>query len=88
MFEIRLSFKAKKDLSIISKTAHFDSVKNSIFDLKINPFKGDVKKLKLFPYAEYCKRIGDYRVLFDIDLDIRQIGIYRIIHRKDAYKIK
>ena len=47
-----------------------------------NDLKGDVKKLThLMP--EYRLRVGDYRVLFEIEE--RMIVIYRIRHRREAY---
>ncbi len=48
-----------------------------------NDLKGDVKKLtNLMP--EYRLRVGDYRVLFEIEE--RMIVIYRIRHRREAYR--
>ena len=44
---------------------------------------GDVKRLTDFT-TEYRLRIGDYRVLFEIEKD--SIIIYRIRHRRDAYR--
>jgi len=44
---------------------------------------GDVKKLTNFT-PEYRLRVGNYRILFEIENN--KIIIYRIIHRKDAYK--
>ena len=45
--------------------------------------KGDVKRLTNYT-PEYRLRSGDYRVLFEI-IETKII-IYRIKHRKDAYK--
>ena len=44
---------------------------------------GDVKQLTNFT-PEYRLRAGDYRVLFEIEG--RNVIIYRIKHRKDAYR--
>ncbi|MBI4828428.1 MAG: type II toxin-antitoxin system RelE/ParE family toxin [Nitrospinae bacterium] len=33
---------------------------------------------------EYRLRVGDYRVLFDVDGD--KIAVYRVKHRKNAYR--
>jgi mRNA interferase RelE/StbE len=44
---------------------------------------GDVKHLSNHE-PEYRLRIGNYRVLFEIDDDV--LIIYRIRHRKDIYK--
>ncbi len=45
--------------------------------------KGDVKRLTNYT-PEYRLRSGDYRVLFEV-IETKII-IYRIKHRKDAYK--
>lgn len=34
----------------------------------------------------YRLRVGDYRVLFTIDDGVRQVTIYRIRHRREAYR--
>ncbi len=44
---------------------------------------GDVKRLTNFT-PEYRLRVGDYRVLFEIEG--RTVVVYRVLHRKDAYK--
>jgi mRNA interferase RelE/StbE len=48
-----------------------------------NDLKGDVKKLTDFT-PEYRLRVGDYRVLFEIEK--KTVIIYRIKHRKESYK--
>ena len=45
--------------------------------------KGDVKKLTNFE-PQYRLRVGDYRVLFEIENN--NLIVYRIKHRKSAYK--
>ena len=48
-----------------------------------NNLDGDVKRLTTFT-PEYRLRVGDYRVLFEIEG--QNVIIYRVIHRKDAYR--
>ena len=43
---------------------------------------GDIKRLTNFRPA-YRLRVGDYRVLFDVDGDT--IIVYRVRHRREAY---
>jgi mRNA interferase RelE/StbE len=47
-----------------------------------NDLRGDIKQLTDF-YPEYRLRVGNYRILFEIEDD--EIVIYRIRHRKDVY---
>lgn len=46
--------------------------------------RGDVKRLTNFT-PEYRLRVGDYRVLFEIE-DKSRIVVYRIRHRREAYR--
>jgi len=48
-----------------------------------NGLSGDVKHLTDF-YPEYRLRVGNYRVLFEIEGS--NVVIYRIRHRKDIYR--
>ena len=52
-------------------------------DLLREGLGGDVRRLTNFT-PEYRLRVGDYRVLFEIEGD--QIVIYRVIHRREAYR--
>jgi mRNA interferase RelE/StbE len=44
---------------------------------------GDVKRLTDYT-PEFRLRVGDYRVLFEIDGST--IIVYRVVHRRDAYR--
>jgi mRNA interferase RelE/StbE len=48
-----------------------------------NDLKGDVKRLTNFT-PEYRLRVGDYRVLFEVEKET--ILIYRIRHRREVYR--
>ncbi len=73
--------KAIKDLKSIDKK-QAEKIFESIEKLE-NNLSGDVKKLTNFT-PEYRLRAGNYRVLFEIHNE--NIIIYRVLHRKDAYK--
>ena len=47
------------------------------------PNKGDVKKLKAYD-STFRLRIGDYRVLFDLEIDV--IRIKDVLPRGEAYE--
>ena len=48
-----------------------------------NDLAGDVKNLTDFT-EEYRLRVGNYRALFEVEGE--KVVIYRVLHRKDAYK--
>lgn len=47
-----------------------------------NGLQGDVKRLTNFE-PQYRLRIGDYRVMFDVQGN--RIIVHQVLHRKDAY---
>ena len=53
-------------------------------ELEENPRHKNVKKLA--DKEGYRLRVGDYRVLFSIDDQTRDILVYQIKQRKDAYR--
>ena len=83
MYQIDLRRQAYKDLEAIPADyarligKHIDSLEN-------NPRPPDSKKLK--GDAGYSLRVGTYRVLFDIDDKAKVVTIYRIKHRREAYR--
>jgi mRNA interferase RelE/StbE len=78
---IELRRKALKDLRSIDE-AVAKRILKAIRALE-DDLAGDVKKLRDFDPA-YRLRVGEYRVLFDVDLN--HIEIYRIRHRSEVYK--
>ena len=52
--------------------------------LETNPWPPDYKKLK--GSVGYRIRVGDYRVLYEINDDIVTVIITRAGHRKDSYR--
>lgn len=52
--------------------------------LKENPFSKNIKRLK--GEDAFRLRIGDHRVIMDIDVKNKLISILRLGHRKNIYK--
>ena len=52
--------------------------------LRIRPESCDIQKLVGMPGIRF--RVGDYRIIFDIDKDNLQIFIFQIGNRKSIYK--
>jgi len=80
-YEIEIRRRAEKDLSAIPKN-DAQHIADAIFALE-NGLVGDIKKLTNFS-PEYRLRIGNWRVLFELSKS--RIIIFRILHRRDAYK--
>ncbi len=80
MYSVELMPRAIKDLKKLP-IAEAKKVIDKIRNLE-KGLVGDIKKLTNHT-PEYRLRIGDYRVLFEIEE--QKILIYRIKHRKEAY---
>lgn len=81
--EIPISDKALKDMKSIPKNM-VESIMKKIENM-IPDMTGDVKRLTNYT-PEYRLRIGDYRVLFEVEGNIAII--YRVKHRKDVYRME
>jgi len=85
MYKVILGAKAQKEYKKLP-TATARVIKQVIFvELRESPYSRtlDVKKLKV-PLDGFRLRVGDYRVLFDVEGE--WIKVYSIRHRKDAYR--
>jgi len=80
-YEVRFKPGAVKDLERLSTRAQsriLEKIETMLKDLR-----GDVKHLTNFT-PEYRMRVGAYRVLFEVDG--KTIIVYRIRHRREAYR--
>ncbi|MFZ5880337.1 MAG: type II toxin-antitoxin system RelE family toxin [Chloroflexota bacterium] len=83
MYQIELRKQAYKDLASIP-VDYARLITNHIDLLETNPRPTDSKKLK--GNAGYSLRVGTYRILYDIDDKNKIATIYRIKHRREAYR--
>lgn len=80
-YEIEIRKRAEKDLATLSKS-DAQKIADAIFAME-KGLIGNIKKLTNHT-PEYRLRVGDWRVLFEVS--INKIIIYRIRHRKEAYR--
>ena len=84
MYSIDLKKSAQKDLDRINEP-DYSRIIDSIKSLSQNPRNINVKKL-VTKENEYRLRVGNYRVLFFIEENNKEIKISRVLHRQEAYK--
>ena len=85
MYKVKLSNKTLKQLDNIPKHIYL-KIYNRIKSLSSNPRpKGCIKLTDLDGYRI---RIGNYRIVYEINDKIDYIEIFGVLHRKDAYKRK
>lgn len=83
MYKIEVRNKARKQILKIPPP-HFERIKAHINELAKNPRPSNAIKLK--GETAYRMRVGDYRILYEIDDTVQEIIIYRVRHRRDVYR--
>lgn len=87
MYTIKIRRKAHKQLSAIPHQFR-TQIAEKIVMLSLNHEACwlDIKRLNNHAFASYRLRVGQYRVLFNLDHELKVIAIEKIAHRKDSYQ--
>jgi mRNA interferase RelE/StbE len=83
MYSVRVLRRAIKDIANLPKE-YTRLVSQRVDLLGKNPRPQGAKKLR--GTMDYSLRVGVYRILYDIDDEARTVTIYRVKHRRDAYR--
>ncbi len=83
-YEIQWKHTAEKDLRGIDRQ-FISRILDVINSLSDDPFPSQHRKLQ-GSESSYRIRIGDYRVIYQTDIENKIIVIYHVRHRKDIYR--
>jgi len=83
-YEIRWKRAAQRDLCNIDQQ-QVPKIINAVEFLVDNPFPPQHRKLR-GSKVNYRIRVGDYRVIYQVDTEARIVIIYYVRHRKEAYR--
>lgn len=83
MYSVRILRRAIKDIAGLPAN-YAKLISQHIDRLAENPRPPDAKKLK--GMSDYSLRVGVYRLLHDISDDARVVTVYRVKHRREAYR--
>ena len=83
-YKLLLRPSAVRDLKKLNEPIH-ERIIRAIVALSENPRKPGAKKL-IGTENEWRIRIGNYRVLYEIDEKSEIVRIFRIAHRKEVYR--
>ena len=86
MYKILIKPSALKEISRLPNPI-IKRIGKAIDDLAKEPRPDGVKKLKGQDENVYRIRVGDYRVVYVIDDEIKIINVNRVGHRKDIYRL-
>ncbi len=83
MYSVRILRRAIKDIADLPE-GYARLVSEHIDCLQENPRPPDAKKLR--GTTDYSLRVGVYRILYDVDDSARTVTVYRVKHRREAYR--
>ena len=83
MYSVLIIRRAMRDLSNLPQQ-YADLLSQHIDNLSENPRPRSAKRLQ--GRMDYSLRVGVYRILYDIDDRERVVTIYRVKHRREAYR--
>ncbi len=84
MYTVLIKKSAEKSLAGISKKDG-DRIDKAILNLSANPYPQGCKQLSARTKAVRIRQ-GDYRILYTVDDHKREVVIFRVRHRKEAYR--
>ncbi|MFZ2447187.1 MAG: type II toxin-antitoxin system RelE/ParE family toxin [Syntrophobacteraceae bacterium] len=83
-YKVLLASSVKQDVRGIDRN-NLARILDEIHSLSDNPFPSGCKKLK-GSRSSYRLRVGDYRILYEVDTEAGAVSVYRVRHRKDVYQ--
>lgn len=83
-YRLELKSSLQQDLKNIERK-YVSKIIKAIEDLANNPFSTKSKRLS-GSQSSYRLRVGDYRIIYQIDKEERLITVYYVRHRRDVYK--
>lgn len=84
MYRISIAKQALKELERLPKK-DTQQISKAIDDLSIHPRPVGCKKLKGESEYMWRIRVGNYRVIYTIDDQVKIVDVRKIGHRKDIY---
>lgn len=83
-YEIEWKHSAGRELKYVDKQ-YIPKILKVVESLRANPFPLQHRKLR-GAETSYRIRVGDYRVIYQVDLEKKLVVIYHVRHRKEAYR--
>jgi mRNA interferase RelE/StbE len=84
-YRVLIDWRAARNLAKLPKSV-VERVDAAVAQLSENPRPRGVKMLRGRLKEGWRIRVGEYRVLYRIDDDRREVLVYEIGHRRDVYR--
>jgi mRNA interferase RelE/StbE len=83
-YEVRIAPAARRDIKKLAASLQVQ-IYRKLLDLELNPRPQDCKKLKA-PRDIYRIRLGEYRILYEIQNRELIVLVVRVGHRREVYR--
>ncbi|MCS7306453.1 MAG: type II toxin-antitoxin system RelE/ParE family toxin [Thermoguttaceae bacterium] len=83
MYEVYLERQAERDLRRLSRE-NFRRIVRRIKTLANNPRPSGSRKI-VGSQSDWRIRVGDYRILYEVDDTSQCVRVMRVLHRREAY---
>jgi mRNA interferase RelE/StbE len=84
-YQVRIKKSAKKELNQLPPDA-LNRIIPAIRNLGNNPLPSGSIKMKGTQGNVWRIRVGDYRIIYEIDKTVKVVEVFKISHRKDVYR--
>lgn len=84
MYKFQVDRRVYKDLDKLPGQ-DLEKISQSMVNLEIDPRPSGNKKLKGYT-NRYRIRQGDYRIIYEIDDEVKTVRVILVKHRKDIYR--
>lgn len=84
MYEVLIERRAERDMQRL-ETAVFKRIVEAVRLLSSNPRHAGCRKIS-GSASDWRVRVGDYRIVYEINEKEKAVKIMRVKHRKDAYR--
>lgn len=88
VYRIELTPAAEKSLAKIAKSDRplLKRIDQALLALAVSPFPANSRQLVGEDPPLYRMRVGDYRILYQVENDVLVILVVHVGHRKDVYR--
>lgn len=85
MYELEVSHGAHRQIRRLSAPLQ-QRINQAIHSLAENPRPRGVKKLK--GWESYRLRVGDYRIVYEVNDGEQKVVVWRVMAREDVYRMR
>jgi mRNA interferase RelE/StbE len=84
-YTVNVARSSRKELERLPPRVR-EAIVRLLLALEIEPRPSGRFRVLRPPLEGYCLRVGDWRVLYRVDDEAREVTVFSVSHRRDAYR--